>query len=285
MILRYPLVHVDDVQPENMKKGEGWAISEFRLPISGKNGSSTTLFHSIFRPGSTHAKHLHSRCDEIAVYLKGHGTVGQGNECTEVRPGHCRLMPRGSEHFFHNETKDEEGLVIGFYVGAKDVKDTGYEFCGDVSDADLRKPRVKKFSQGTFVHIDDVKPSKMDEKEGWSITDFRMPIGRHTGSPTALFWAKFMPGAVHKKHRHENCEELYYVIRGHGLAGAGPDRAEVRGGHVHYIPKGVEHFMHNLSKTEPLEVIGVYIGAGSVEETGYVYTGDVTEADLQLSTA
>lgn len=285
MALRYPLVHVDDVQPENMKKGEGWAISEFRLPISGKDGSSTTLFHSIFRPGSTHARHLHSRCDEIAVYLKGHGTVGQGDECTQVRPGHCRLMPQGSEHFFHNETKEEEGLVIGFYVGAKDVKDTGYQFCGDVNGADLAKPRVKKFSQGTLVHIDDVKPLRMDAGEGWSITDFRMPIGRHTGSSTALFWAKFMPGAVHKKHRHDNCEELYYVIRGHGLAGAGPDRAEVRGGHVHYIPKGVEHFMHNLSKTEPLEVIGVYIGAGSIEETGYVYSGEVTAADLAARTA
>ena len=123
MPLKYPLVHVDDVRPENMKQGEGWAISEFRLPISGKNGSSTTLFHSIFRPGSTHAKHLHSRCDEIAVYLQGHGTVGQGNERTEVRPGHCRLMPKGVEHFFHNEPKDEEGLVIGFYAGAKDVAD------------------------------------------------------------------------------------------------------------------------------------------------------------------
>src|SRR6478735_8574908 len=95
MALKYPLVHVDDVQPENMKKGEGWAISEFRLPISGKNGSSTTLFHSIFRPGSTHAKHLHRNCDEIAVYLKGHGVVGQGDERAQVRPGHCRLMPKG----------------------------------------------------------------------------------------------------------------------------------------------------------------------------------------------
>ena len=282
MALKYPLVHVDDVRPENMKQGEGWAISEFRLPISGRNGASTTLFHSIFRPGSTHAKHLHRNCDEIAVYLKGHGAVGLGNERSVVRAGHCRLMPRGSEHFFHNETKDEEGLVIGFYVGAKDVRDTGYQFCGDVSDADLKKPRVQKFSQGTMVHIDDVKPLRMDAGEGWSITDFRMPIGRHTGSPTALFWAKFMPGAVHKKHRHENCEELYYVIRGHGLAGAGPDRAEVRGGHVHYIPQGVEHFMHNLSRTEPLEVIGVYVCAGSVAETGYVYTGDVTAADLRI---
>ena len=43
----------------------------------------------------------------------------------------------------------------------------------------------------------------------------------------------------------------------------------------------MEHFLHNLSPTEPLEVIGVYTGAGSVEETGYVYTGDVTDADLR----
>ena len=135
---------------------------------------------------------------------------------------------------------------------------------------------------GTLVNVRDVKPLAMDAKDGWNITDFRMPIGRHTGSSTALFWAKFNPGAVHKKHRHENCEEIYYVISGRGIAGAGSDRAEVRGGHVHYIPKGVEHFLYNTSKTEPLEVIGIYIGAGSVAETGYVYAGDVIEADLRL---
>ena len=284
MALTYPLVHIDDVRPENMKEGEGWSISEFRLPISGRNGSSTTLFHSIFRPGSTHAKHLHRNCDEIAVYLKGHGTVGQGSERTEVRAGHCRVMPRGSEHFFYNETQDEEALVVGFYIGAKSVEDTGYEFRGAVSEADLKMPRVKQLSHGILTHIDEVQPSRMNEKDGWNITDFRLPIGRHNGSATTLFWARFMPGAVHKKHRHENCEELYYIVRGHGLAGAGPDRAEVRAGHVHYIPKGVEHFLYNLSKTEPLEAIGIYVGAGSVEETCYVYLGDVTAADIKSRT-
>ena len=276
----HTLVHVDDVHPENMKKGEGWAISEFRLPISGKDGSSTTLFHSIFRPGSTHAKHLHRNCDEIAVYLKGHGIVGQSKR-TEVRPGHCRLMPKGSEHFFYNETKDEEGLVIGFYVGAKSVADTGYEFRGSVTEADLKVPRREGTQRGHTPERRGREAVELNAKEGWSISDFRMPIGRHNGSPTALYWAKFMPGDVHKKHRLDNCEELYYVISGHGLVGAGPDRAEVRGGHVHYIPKGVERFMCNLSATEPLEVIGVYTGAGSVEETGYVYTGEVTAADRQ----
>ena len=170
-------------------------------------------------------------------------------------------------------------------MGAKSVEDTGYEFCGNVTEADLRMPRRGKLSDGILVHIDEVEPARMSEKDGWSITDFRMPIGRHNGASTTLFWAKFMPGAIHKKHRHENCDELYYIVRGRGIAGAGTDRAEVRGGHVHYIPRGVEHFLYNTSETEPLEAIGIYVGAGSVEETGYVYTGEVTEADLNARSA
>jgi mannose-6-phosphate isomerase-like protein (cupin superfamily) len=280
MALRYPLVHVDDVPPESMKAGEGWAISEFRLPISGRNGSSTTVFHSIFRPGSTHARHLHRNCDEIAVYLKGHGVVGQGSERAQVRPGHCRLMPRGTEHFFYNETRDEEALVVGFYVGAKSVEDTGYEFRGTVGPEDLAAPRRACFSEGLLVHIDEVAPERLSAAEGWSISDFRIPIGAHNGSRTALFWARFLPGAAHRKHRHEHCDEIYYVVRGRGLAGAGPDRAQVRAGHVHFVPRGVEHFLVNLEAREPLEVIGIYVGAGSVAQTGYVFTGEVSAADL-----
>ena len=282
MTLMYPLVHVDDIPIEKMEEKEGWAISEFRLPISGNNGSSTTVFHSIFRPGSTHAKHLHTNCEEIAVYIKGHGVVGQGDDRAEVKEGHCRLMPKGSTHFFYNETKDEEAIVVGFYLGAKSVEDTGYKFCGQVTEDDLKMQR-QGLSEGILVHLDDVTPEKMDEEEGWSITDFRLPLGKHNGSSTTLFRASFQPGAVHKKHLHVNCEEIYYIISGHGLAGAGPDRVEVRGGHFHYIPKGVEHFLYNLSDSEPIEAIGIYIGSGSVEDTGYRYLGDVEEDDLKIT--
>ena len=285
MSANHTLIHVDDVQPENMKKDAGWAISEFRLPISGKDGSSTTLFHSIFRPGSTHARHLHRSCDEIAVYLKGHGIVGQSSERTEVRPGHCRLMPKGSEHFFYNETKDEDGLVIGFYVGAKSVPDTGYEFRGAVTRADLEVPRREGLGEVILLNIADVKPRKLDPRDGWDVSDFRLPIGRHNGSASALYWAKLLPGEVHHKHRLDNCEELYYVISGRGVVGAGGDRAEVRGGHVHFIAKGVERFMYNASASEPLEVIGVLTGAGSIEEAGYVYTGEVTDVKTPVRAA
>lgn len=280
MPLRYPPVHIDEVHPENMQAGEGWAISEFRLPLSGRNGSPTTVFHSIFRPGSTHARHLHRNCDEIAVYLKGHGVVGQGAERAAVCAGHCRLMPRGSEHFFFNETKDEEALVVGFYVGARSVEDTGYEFRGTVTEADLAAPRLRKFSEGVLVHVDEVEPRRMSAAQGWSIGDFRIPIGRHNGSASALYWARFLPGEMHHWHRHENCDEIYYVVRGRGLAGAGPDRVRLRAGHVHRIPRGVEHFLANLDAAETLEVVGIYAGAGSVAESGYVFTSEVNAAEL-----
>lgn len=284
MTLQYPLVHVDDVPSASSNSDAGWEISEFRTPISGHDGSSTTAYHSVFRPGSMHAKHRHNNCNEIAVYLKGQGVVGLGAARADVREGHCRLVPAGEDHFFYNTAKDEEALVVGFYLGAANVEATGYQFSGNVSDEDLAMPRDG--SPGSvFVHLDEVPPENMNEGDGWLISDFRLPIGRHNGSDSTLFRAKFQPGAVHKKHAHENCEEIYYVISGHGLAGAGADRVEIRAGHFHYIPAGAEHWLHNLSATEPIEVVGVYIGAGSVAETGYVYLGDVTAADLCARTA
>jgi mannose-6-phosphate isomerase-like protein (cupin superfamily) len=281
MTLKYPPIHIDDVPITNMEEKNGWHISEFRLPITGECGSSTTVFHSIFKSGSTHNKHLHTKSEEVAIYLKGNGVVGQGDGRANIRAGHCRVMPANSEHFFHNETQDDDAEVIGFYIGAKDVADSGYKFCGPVTKEDLEMPR-NGFNEGILVHLDDIEPEKMNKKEGWSITDFRLPISKKNGSSTTVFHATFMPGAVHKKHMHENCEEIYYIISGHGLAGAGDEKAEVRGGHFHYIPKGVEHWLYNLSDSEPIVAVGLYIGAGSVEETGYVYLGDVTEDDMKI---
>jgi mannose-6-phosphate isomerase-like protein (cupin superfamily) len=142
-------------------------------------------------------------------------------------------------------------------------------------------PRRDGLKEGTLVHIDEVKPAN----GGWAGAELRVPIGRENGSDNMLVWAKLAPGAAQKKRRNDRSEMVYYVIRGRGLAGAGPDRAEVRAGHVHLIPRGVEHFLCNLSAAEPLEIIAVYTGAGSLEEAGYVATGDVSEADKRERTA
>ena len=47
--MKYPVIHIKDVPISKMEAKSGWNISEFRLPITGESGSSTTVFHSIFK--------------------------------------------------------------------------------------------------------------------------------------------------------------------------------------------------------------------------------------------
>ena len=276
MPLAHPLIDVNDL----IQGGPGERF--FLTPITGEQGSSTAAFHAVSQPGDLPRKHRHNKCDEISVLISGGGVFGLGDQLYPARAGDCKVVPKGKDHFFAN-TSDEEALLIGFYLGAADGEASGVEFSDPVTLDDLDQPLAGRYD-GVHVNIGDVQPENMDQGDGWMITDFRLPISARNGCSSTLFRAKFMPGAVHKKHVHQNCEEIYYVISGHGLAGAGPDRVEVHGGHYHYIPKGVEHWLHNQSDTEPIEVVGLYINAGSVADTGYVYKGDVTADDLKERT-
>ena len=270
MALDYPLVDVTDVPI-----ADTGLAGEFRIPISGKDGSTTSAFHLTVNPGETIASHRNNACEEISICISGNGESIIGNKSFKVREGHCMRIPIGVTHQFEN-TSEEPVQIVGFYLGAETLSARGFETTDSIRTTHLNDEFV--------LHWDDVMPENMNKNEGWHINDFRLPFGTHNGCSTTLFRAQFFPRAVHKKHSHENCEEIYYLISGYGLAGAGNDRVEVTAGQFHYIPRGVEHWLYNLSNTEPIHVIGVYIGSGSVAETGYVYRGDVTSEDVTART-
>ena len=265
------VTHVDDVEIERMQEKDGWAISEFRLPITGADGSSTAVFHSIFRPGSTHAKHLHAKCDEIAVYLNGHGVVGQSDSRAEVTNGHCRLMPRGTEHFFYNETEEEDAEVIGFYVGAPTVPGTGYKFCGNASPDDLAMPR-NGLTEGILVRLEEIAATE-PPADIWSGAEVRLPIGSHNGSANALINARFAPGGGLAEHRCDNCEQIYFVAAGSGVAGSGDFRTALPRGSFVFVPKGVPFWLRNEDSAATLEIYNVLTGAGSLAEAGCIRAG------------
>lgn len=267
-------IHVDDVPVERMEKRDGWAISEFRLPVGGAQGSSTTVFHSIFRPGSIHAKHLHRDRDEICVYLQGHGVVGQGGSRAEVGPGHCRLMPRGSTHFFYNETKQQDAICIGFYVGAANVAESGYAYCGNVEPSDLAMTR-SGLNEGVHVQMKDVAPLDTSGLDAYATATVRLPIGSHAGSANALIQVVLLPGDIVAEHYLEMCEQLYFVVRGRGVARSGERRVSVRSGHFIFVPKGVLFGLENVDSDAPLEWVGVLTGAGSLASAGYVRCGNI----------
>jgi quercetin dioxygenase-like cupin family protein len=132
------------------------------------------------------------------------------------------------------------------------------------------------------THLEDVSPEAVKEGEGWKKMDIRFVItGEKQGSKDCtMFRALFIPGARHMKHSHSNSDELFYMIRGHGASGAGEKEYEMKAGSSHFIPRGVTHWLRNLSKTEPIEVVGVYLQAGNLKESGYVFEGEVTEKDM-----
>ena len=252
------VIHTKDVEIEKMQKRDGWAISEFRLPITGETGSATTVFHSIFRPGSTHAKHLHTESDEIAVYLSGNGVVGQGNSRAEVSTGHCRLMPKGTEHFFYNETKDKDARVIGFYMGAPSVVGTGYTFCGNATPEDLAQPR-DGLNDGILAHLNDLKPFD------WKNAQVQVPIGTHNGSPNTLLHITLQPGKSIEANTFSNAEAIYYVEAGEGRILEKTSSQDIAFDSFAFIPTGTTHDIQNTGDTI-LEMFLVLTGAGSLEE-------------------
>lgn len=256
------VIHTHDVDIERMQERDGWAISEFRLPITGETGSATTVFHSIFRPGSTHAKHLHTVSDEIAVYLSGNGVVGQGDSRAVVSTGHCRLMPKGSEHFFFNETKNEDARVIGFYMNAPDVAGTGYKFCGNATEDDLNAPR-EGLDDGILVRLEDTTTPEGDVPDAWSKVTLRAPIGSHNGSPNALLHATIPPGGAIDTNRLTQAEAIYFVEKGTGEAQGGSIKEALRHESFVFVPKGDAHAIRNTG-AEPMELFVVLTGAGGL---------------------
>lgn len=273
MDLRYSLIDVDSVGAVN---------GGLRLLTNIPEIHSGLAYHLTIPPGGARGRQTNRNADEALICLAGSGVAGVGSERADMRAGHCQLISKGTEHFFFNNS-DREAVLVGFYIGAADADGIGLE-AGAPVDRDDLQGSAAGISQGIFVHLDDVTPENMDKGDGWHITDFRLPLSARNGATSTLFRARFFPGAVHAKHRHENCDEIYFVISGHGLAGAGPDRVEVHGGQFHFIPSGVEHWMHNLSDSDPIEAVGIYVGAGNVKDTGYVFMGNVTEEDLEART-
>lgn len=280
MDLRYPLIDAESVEPSELGNGASTG-SKLRLFENIPEINSSVTYHLTIPPGGSRGRQINRNADEALFCVQGSGIAGVGSDTAQMSTGHTQLIPKGQEHFFVNNG-DSDAVIIGFYIGVSNAGEIGIEATTPITLDDI-KGSNSGITEGIFVHLDDVTPENMDKGDGWHISDFRLPLSAKNGSGSTLFHARFFPGAVHAKHRHENCDEIYFVASGHGFAGAGPDRVEVHGGQFHFIPSGVEHWLHNLSETDPIVGVGIYVDAGSVSDTGYVFMGNVTDDDLQVA--
>ena len=137
-----------------------------------------------------------------------------------------------------------------------------------------------------FIHVDDVKPDLVPLEKGWKQMDIRWLVSGENTAAENVTWfrAIFPPGAEHRKHKHLQAEEVFYIIRGRGASGLDDQEVEMGAGTAGYVPRGAVHWFRNLSQSEPVEVVGVYVGSGvtSLDKSEYVFVGELTDADRQV---
>jgi uncharacterized RmlC-like cupin family protein len=144
------------------------------------------------------------------------------------------------------------------------------------SDRAVIDDHPNKVSVDAFVGGE--APAPEADKPGWNNMDVRWLITRDTvGASQSVFGVTyFPPGAKHDVHRHENAEEVEYLIAGSGIARVGRDNVAMAVGDAVFVPCNEYHGFHNTSDTETAVMVWSYAGAASLEEAGYV-----TEAEDQ----
>ena len=134
--------------------------------------------------------------------------------------------------------------------------------------------------QYPLIEIATVKPSNDGVASGWSEGQFRVVLSEREGCSSTFYQAILGPGESRDRHINEACDEMYYVVSGHGLAGVDGERVELFAGHYHLIPKGAEHWLANLGRNNPLVVIGLYDRAPNMLAAASQLTGQVQGDDL-----
>jgi len=71
----------------------------------------------------------------------------------------------------------------------------------------------------------------------------------------------------HKRHIHEDAEEVIYILSGRGMSGVGDTEMEMGKGDTMFIPRGAVHWFYN-PYDEPVEMIFIYTRP-SLQLAGY----------------
>jgi mannose-6-phosphate isomerase-like protein (cupin superfamily) len=82
--------------------------------------------------------------------------------------------------------------------------------------------------------------------------------GQFGGKNLAITWVEGEPGSMQALHDHPESEQVYVIVRGHGLMQVGGETEEVGEGTLVFIPPGVAHAIKNTGD-EPL----VFVSATS----------------------
>jgi mannose-6-phosphate isomerase-like protein (cupin superfamily) len=87
-------------------------------------------------------------------------------------------------------------------------------------------------------------------------SEIRPLIDRTTSEITQCSLAEEVlpPGRAVTPHHHNQIEEIYYILSGHGRMTVGDEKREVGAGDAVYVPRGHRHSLENTG-AEPIRLL------------------------------
>ena len=156
------------------------------------------------------------REEQIYVILKGKGILHYGDEKAPVRKDDFMYLPPTVAHTIANSSARPLRLVV-----------MGFKIPTDVQITSPAKLRI--------ANMEDEKEQTVSGHP--SSVLYKLMLGSRTGTRdtidsayvvTSLFGMDFAPGGTNFPHHHNDAEEIYLVIDGHGqmVAGGGTNGVE-----------------------------------------------------------
>jgi quercetin dioxygenase-like cupin family protein len=120
------------------------------------------------------------------------------------------------------------------------------------------------------TNIKDVpKVEGLKREDGWVDMQVRFLIDKKTADANHVVGQTVLkPGARHENHRLRNCDGFFIVLKGHGMIYTDKGDTPSVEGDVVYSPRGCWYGFNNTSNEDVVLVWG-WMGAGSIEDSGY----------------
>jgi mannose-6-phosphate isomerase-like protein (cupin superfamily) len=93
----------------------------------------------------------------------------------------------------------------------------------------------------------------------------------------------FQRGSRTSLHAHDQGDELFYVVSGHGTARLGGTTGAIESGDVLFVPKGHPHAISNLNNDQPLKVIFFMDSPELIDRFRAIHEGVTSEPDRPVT--
>ena len=129
-----------------------------------------------------------------------------------------------------------------------------------------QRPATKMYR----TNMKDVpKVEGLRREDGWVNMQVQFLIDKKSaGADHVVGWTVLKPGASHESHRHHNCDEFFIVLKGKGHIITEQGLEPSVEGDVVYSPRDCWHGFNNTG-TEDVVLVWGWMGAGSIEDSGY----------------